>query len=314
MLRIQALLFDNFTLKIFSLVIAILLWFFVIGESKSEIGMDIPIEFLGMPKDVTIVNDVPSTIHIRLQGPATLLRPLKDKPPVFSIDLANSKTGENIILLNKKNLKNVPLGVDVVDISPVTIDIVLDKLIEKELPIVVKTSGKLSSGYRASLRAVPPFARARGTKSYLQKINKIYTKPVNLAEIKDKSSLEVALAFEPDKVKFIEPLKVKVFVSINEERTQRSIKGIRITFVNKPPNIGRVNYSNYFVDLVVDCPQTMLVDKIRSSTKVVVDLAPLAQIENDNYTTLPVAVQVPDKVKLLWVDPPQVDVVFNRKK
>ena len=60
MIKIQSLLFSNFYLKILSVIIAILLWFFVIGESKNEMGLDASLEFKGIPQDVTIVNDIPS--------------------------------------------------------------------------------------------------------------------------------------------------------------------------------------------------------------------------------------------------------------
>ena len=313
MIKIQSLLFSNFYLKILSIIIAILLWFFVIGESKNEIGLNAPLEFKGIPQNVTIVNNIPSTIHVRLKGSSTLLRPLTEKTPLFNVDLSHVKMGENVILLEKKDLKNIPLGVEVIDISPVTITVILDKLIERRLPVLLKTTGTLPRGYLvAETKIEPEKVLARGTKSYLQEIDAIFTNPVNLNNIKNNETREVSLSFDPQRLKFIDPLTVKVFISISEERTQRSIKGIRINFINKPSTIQRISYSNYFVDLLVNSPQKMLVDEIRHDTKVVVDLAPLDTVPQENTATLPIEVNLPDGVKLIWVDPPQVEVVFNR--
>lgn len=313
MIKIQSLLFSNFYLKILSIIIAILLWFFVIGESKNEIGLNAPLEFKGIPQNVTIVNNIPSTIHVRLKGSSTLLRPLTEKTPLFNVDLSHVKMGENVILLEKKDLKNIPLGVEVIDISPVTITVILDKLIERRLPVLLKTTGTLPRGYLvAETKIEPEKVLARGTKSYLQEIDAIFTNPVNLNNIKNNETREVSLSFDPQRLKFIDPLTVKVFISISEERTQRSIKGIRINFINKPSTIQRISYSNYFVDLLVNSPQKMLVDTIRHDTKVVVDLAPLDTVPQENTATLPIEVNLPDGVKLIWVDPPQVEVVFNR--
>jgi len=313
MLKIQSLLFSNFYLKILSVIIAILLWFFVIGESKNEMGLDASLEFKGIPQDVTIVNNIPTAIHVRLKGSSTLLRPLTGKRPLFNIDLSNVKMGENVILLEKKDLKNIPLGVEVIDISPVAITVILDKLIERRLPVVVKTTGTPPRGYQLSeTRIEPETVLAKGTKSYLQEIDTIFTNPVNLNTIKGNATREVTLSFDPKRLKFIDPLTVKVFISISEERTQRSIKGIRINFINKPPTIDRISYSNYFVDLLVNSPQNMLVDEIRHDTKVVVDLAALDTVLQENTATLPIEVNLPDDAKLIWADPPQVEVVFNR--
>jgi len=313
MIKIQSLLFSNFYLKIFSVVIAILLWFFVIGESKNEIGLNATLEFKGIPKDVTIVNNIPSTIHVRLKGSSTLLRPLEEKRPLFNIDLSKKKIGENVIMLGKNDLKNIPLGVEVIDISPVAITVILDKLIEKQLPVTVKTTGTLPSGYQlAETRIEPEKVLAKGTKSYLQEIDTIFTNPINLNTVKKNTTREATLSFDPKSLKFIEPLTVKVFISISEERAQRSIKGMRINFINKPSTIGRISYSNYFVDLLVNSPQKMLVDEIRHATKVVVDLAALDSVPQENTATLPITVKLPDGVNLIWADPPQVEVVFNR--
>jgi YbbR domain-containing protein len=313
MLKIQSLLFSNFYLKILSVIIAILLWFFVIGKSKNEMGIDASLEFKGIPEDVTIVNNIPTAIHVRLKGSSTLLRPLAEKRLLFNIDLSNIKIGENVILLEKKDLKNLPLGVEVIDISPVAITVILDKLIEKRLPVVVKTTGSPPHGYQLSeTRIEPENVLARGTKSYLQEIDTIFTNPVNLNTVKNNTTREATLSFDPKRLKFIEPLTVKVFISISEERTQRSIKGIRINFTNKPATIKRISYSNYFVDLLVNSPQEMLLDEIRHDTKVVVDLAALNTIPQENTATLPIEVNLPNGVKLIWADPPQVEVVFNR--
>lgn len=306
-------LFSNFYLKILSVIIAILLWFFVIGESKNEIGLDASLEFKGIPQDVTIVNNIPSAIHIRLKGSSTLLRPLTEKKPLFNIDLSKMKIGENVIMLGKNDLKNIPLGVEVIDISPVAITVILDKLIEKHLPVVVKTIGSLPRGYQLSgTKIKPERVLARGTKSYLQEIDTIFTNPINLNTIKGDTTSEVTLSFDPKRLKFIDPLKVTIFISISEERTQRSIKGIRINFINKPSAIKRISYSNYFVDLLVNSPQNMLVDEIRRDTKVVVDLAALDTIPQGNTATLPIEISLPDGAELIWADPPQVEVVFNR--
>ncbi|MBN2333034.1 MAG: hypothetical protein JXO49_02890 [Deltaproteobacteria bacterium] len=316
MFRLHNIFFNNFNLKILSVILAVLLWFVVIGESKNELGMDVPIEFQGIAQDVTIAGDIPSTIHIRLKGSATLLRPLTKKPPFFSIDLAGAKVGDNVILLGEHQLKNLSLGINVVDITPPTITLTLDTIIEKRLPVVIETSGSLPRGYQiANMSTMPEFAVVRGTKRYLQKIDKITTKPIDLSTIEQQLSREVALSYLPEKIKSIDPLTVKVFIAISEERTQRSIKGVRIDFINKPPSLERLSYSNYFVDLLVNSPQTLLLDEIRHNTNVFVDLAELegSGVE-DHYVTLPVTIELPDKVNLISANPKQVEVIFNQKK
>ncbi len=56
----------------------------------------------------------------------------------------------------------------------------------------------------------------------------------------------------------------------------------------------------------------MQVDNIRKKTNISVDLAKLNTENKNGYHTFPVDVRLPENVKLLAIDPTEVEIVFKK--
>lgn len=314
MASIRSLFFKNLTLKILSLVLASALWFFVSGKSKTEIAISVPVEFTALPSEMTIVSKVPTNIHIRVKGTKTLLRPLTVKPPSISIDMSQAKSGKNIIQLEQETFNDLPLGVDVVNLDPSTLTLYIDHFVKKTLPIKLKTLGTPPKGFQVKkVTVTPETAEFRVSQEYLKEHNTVFTEPIDLSELRQSTKIDLSLLTPPGELKLLDPgTKITAFITISVALAQRVIKGIRIDFKNRNQGIGRIGISNYFVDLVVECPLLMQVDNIRKKTTVSVDLAKLNSEDKNGYHTFPVAVNLPENVKLLAMDPTEVEIVFKK--
>ncbi len=314
MASIRSFFFQNLTLKILSLVLAAALWFFVSGKSKTELALSVPVEFMGLPSTMTIVSKVPTSIHIRVKGTKTLLRPLTVKPPSISIDMSQAKSGKNIIHLEQGTFNDLPLGVDVVNLDPDTLTLYVDHFVKKILPIQLKTQGSPPRGFQIkNIVVTPKAAEFRVSQEYLKEHSIVFTEPVDLSQLKKSTRIDLRLLTPPGELKLINPAtKITAEITISVALAQRVIKGIRIDFKNRDSEVGRIGISNYFVDLVVECPLLMQVDNIRKLTEVSVDLNQLKTEDKNGYHTFPVAVKLPDKVKLLAMDPTEVEIVFKK--
>ena len=72
------LLTENWTLKLLSLVFALILWMFIMGERRLEVGYRVPLELQNIPAELMIANEVPSLVDVRVSGPRTLLMKVSD--------------------------------------------------------------------------------------------------------------------------------------------------------------------------------------------------------------------------------------------
>ena len=314
MAQIRSLIFENLTLKILSIILAGFLWFFVSGKSKTELALIVPIEFTSIPADMTIITKVPTSIHVRVKGTKTLLRPLTSKPPSLSINLSKAVTGKNIIQLIQESFNDLPLGVDVVNLDPDTLTIYLDRFVKVSLPIKIKTKGQPPKGFQVrDIKITPLSAQCRASEEYLKNHDVIFSEPIDLTLLRESTKVNITLMTPPNELKLINPEdKIEALIEIGESLAQRVIKGIRIDFKNRNQEIGRIGISNYFVDLVVECPLLMQVDDIRKEARIDIDLAPLAQSNENGYYIFPVQVDLPKKVKLLSLDPTEVEIVFKK--
>jgi YbbR domain-containing protein len=89
--------------------------------------------------------------------------------------------------------------------TPTTVDITLDVVGEKSLPIQVDWVGPLPKGLRiVSVEVTPPRTRVVGSRSELSEISTIYTEKVSLTGIESSGSLAVGLVL-PEGVTGIAP-------------------------------------------------------------------------------------------------------------
>ncbi len=169
----------NLGLKLLSIVLAVILWALVVGEQKVDVVMTTPLE-LNLPDNLALVNDPPDTVEIHLRGPRTLVTTLSRRDIVPNVLPARYAEGENIIQLRRDAIR-VPRGIQVMDVTPPRIRLVLEPIVEREVEVQPRVEGKPADGF--TLRRVTAFpARVRliGPASELRRVTRVTTQPVNL--------------------------------------------------------------------------------------------------------------------------------------
>lgn len=153
---LQNLLRRNLWLKGIALGLAVILWWFVAGESKVQVGFIVPLEIRNIPSGVTITNKVERQVEVRLAGPPSLLGTLQPSDISASIDLSGAKPGKQLIPVDDRSIR-VPPGIKVQRIYPNTIDVSLERLERKSLPVAARFVGGTEDRRRISkIEIVPP--------------------------------------------------------------------------------------------------------------------------------------------------------------
>jgi YbbR domain-containing protein len=149
----------NLGLKGIALVLAVALWWFVAGESKVQVGFVVPLEIRSIPPGLTITNKVERQVEIRLSGPPSLLGGLQQSDIIAAIDLSQAKAGKQVIPLTERSVR-VPPGIKVQRLYPGTIEVSLERLEQRMIPVVARIGGPASVRRRISRIAVDPPALA----------------------------------------------------------------------------------------------------------------------------------------------------------
>lgn len=213
----------NWLLKLLSLVFAVVLWFFVMGERKLEVGYAVPLELTNVPPGLMVANEVPTLVDVRISGPRTLLMNLRPSDISIEVDLKDLEPGLTTFKRLEERL-NIPTALRVTRLSPSFIDVKLDRIREKSVPVRVQTTGAPASGVHVvSVKALPAEAVVEGAESELKDIGAVVTDPVSIDGVRESFSLIAPLSHSGKFTILKSPKTVEVQVAI--QPVKKSKKG-----------------------------------------------------------------------------------------
>ncbi len=212
------LLTENWTLKLISLFLALLLWMFILGERRLEVGYRVPLELQNIPEGLMVVNEVPTLVDVRVSGPRTLQMKVTPNDISIVVDLADLKPGLTTFKRMEERL-NLPSGLQVTRLSPSFIDLKLERIKEKLVPVKILLTGEPISGFTLhSARAVPDEVIIEGGETELKSISEVATEEVSLDGVNEGFSLIVPLDHRGTYTYFKDEKTTEVQVEIQSEQ------------------------------------------------------------------------------------------------
>ncbi len=171
---------ENWALKVLSLVFALILWFFVMGERKLERSYAVPLEITNVPKGMMVANEVPSEVEVRINGPRTLLMNLRAEDMRITVDLKDLPAG----LTSYKRLEerlDIPAPLKVTRLTPSYVDILVDRIRSKQVPVKPVLAGRPAAGFEVrKVAAVPESLVVEGAESELDSLQRVETAPFSI--------------------------------------------------------------------------------------------------------------------------------------
>ena len=96
------------------------------------------------------------------------------------LDLETARPGTYTFPVEADNLQS-PVSLNIERIAPNQVELVIEQLIEKELPLQARYSGQLGAGYLLEqIEIVPPTAKIRGPKRLLDPLSQLMTREIDL--------------------------------------------------------------------------------------------------------------------------------------
>jgi YbbR domain-containing protein len=173
-------LLHNLGLKLFSLGLAFALWFVVAGEQRIEYTLSVPVNLGGLPDTMALVNDPDRVVSVRLRGPKSLVTALGPEGVNLRLDVSQLREGEHQVSV-RAEVSALPRGVEVLDVSPSRVRLVLERLAEREVPVVARVEGTPAAGhYVRRVQVQPSRVRVTGPRSEVRRLSQLYTSPVSV--------------------------------------------------------------------------------------------------------------------------------------
>ena len=218
-MNLRRILFDNWGIKLISLLLAVTLWFYVTSKGKTEMTLTVPLQLRNIPQNMTVVGNVTGYIDVRVQGQERLLRDITSGKKVSGIlDLSRTKPGENTVRISPDDIDR-PSGVAVTYISPPDIKVKLEPLVRKTFRLRPLLHGAPAAGYRvAKITVTPPKIAIDGPTSAMAALDFLQTMPIDIQGAKADVTVEPKIDYQGQPVKLLEQ---NISVRIIIERTRK---------------------------------------------------------------------------------------------
>jgi YbbR domain-containing protein len=211
----------NMTIKIISLILAIILWVFVKSKSGGEVGLVVPLEFYRVPSNLIVTNVTDDAINVRITGSVIQLQRLPTREIRARIDLSRARPGTNSFDILPDNF-NISKSLDITQISPSSVKVDLDHVTEKTLHIKATVEGKPARGYRVSKITVdPPYINLQGARGQLMGLKEVATEAVDISDLTESVEVEVPLRIADLRLKKAVKRTVKVTIVVEKERKKK---------------------------------------------------------------------------------------------
>lgn len=237
----------NLGIKALSLFSAFILWLYVGNQynpNNEQVLANIPLEFEALDEDLAVI-DVPQSVNIRVQGNRLTGQKLTLQQVRASVNLNDVGVGENFVGVQVK----VPEGYRLVSVTPDRVNIEIDEIREKQVPIIVDYLGKTMEGYNAMEPVLTPESLIiRGPRQLLEEVEEAFVE-VNLQNLSKHYNqvLPPRLLTSGGREFFhkslaVSPVGIEVFVPIVKELPSKevSINPIIVGVPEEGYRIGRV--------------------------------------------------------------------------
>ncbi len=168
---------SNTFLKILSVVIAIVLWVYVIEATnpmKSTVYQDVPVQLLNeeslTTRGLALSGEANYTVDVRVEAKRADLARISSGDIIANADLFGYSMGKNYIPVTV----TAPDGITVVGVNPIKINVVIEERVEVAKPIRVVFVGQLDDGIEAGqVTTQPEEVLVSGAKSEVSAVSYI---------------------------------------------------------------------------------------------------------------------------------------------
>lgn len=170
------------SLKLISVIFSLTLWLYVVNSETIKVEKTVYIDYI-IPDDLVWAKRPVQEVIITLKGPRVFLRSILDREDRITLDLLkrNKKAGLNQSIVLQKADFQLPIGIEVEDVSPKKIVTKLEKKASKLVPVRPTFIGQLPASLTMKTWSISPKeVEIYGPRSVIISLKEISTRPIEL--------------------------------------------------------------------------------------------------------------------------------------
>lgn len=215
---------DDWVIKAVALGITLALWLGVTGLRVPSNA-----RFKNIALNLRVSNNIDVTyssdeeVEVSVTGDKRKIDQINPRDLVVLLDLTDIPAGERGIKLNPESVGvELPAGVRLEEIQPSQIQVNLETVEEREVPVKIETEGSLAENFELYSSAVSPAkVRVRGPSSFVKSLDSVSTEKINVDNRQaDFAVQQVELNLVNPKITLLDTI-VGVTLKIGEKRGEK---------------------------------------------------------------------------------------------
>lgn len=209
---------ENWGLKLLSVFLALMLWYFVRGDPGAERIITVTLE-IRIPQAMEITSERPTSVDVTVRGTTTTSW-FGQSVPTCVVDLQDADEGLHSITLGARNVR-IPgaSGLEVIRINPPRISLTLERTRSDKVEISPAIRGKPAAGFEVyEISCNPSSVIITGPHSRVEKIREMDTEAISLDGLKESMRVFANLDIHDNllRTNFVGPIEVNI--ELGEER------------------------------------------------------------------------------------------------
>lgn len=228
----------NWGLKLISLVLAVGLWYYAVGEESIEVTRVIPLR-VQMANPKMLVSEISvKALRVTFSAPRSLIANIasQDIQAVHKIGEDIKTTGEYSFRVEPSEIRLPNFQMRVAKIVPEAVTVKLDEVVVQKFEIQPDFVGEPAFGYKLlseEVRLNPNALLVQGPKGVLESLKTIKTEPIDLIGRIRSFNRTVRVKLPPT-VKPMSESLVDVLIPIREEFDEKEFKDVVVRVLNVP--------------------------------------------------------------------------------
>ncbi len=210
----------NWGLKLFSFILALLLWLTLIPEEKmySEKTLIISLTLDNIPDQMELTEKVLPKVNVTLNAPNRLLPQITESTVHAVLDLSQASVEQKVYPINT-NMVSIPAGTEIKELYPSQVNIDLENTREVMLKVEPTLIGEVVEGLELkSVEVTPSEVPVRGPESKVPDKAVVRTTPIDISKLTQSTEIEVELILPNRDVRLSESnTKVSIRLLIQEK-------------------------------------------------------------------------------------------------
>lgn len=220
---LKRLFLKNWGLKLFSFLLALILWLTLITPEKvfSDKWLTISLELHNIPPEMELMEKPPASVDVKIRASKSLIDDITSANVHAVLNLEKASLDQEDYPL-RNSMISIPSGAEVREIRQSQVSLKLERTREILLDVEANIIGELKKGLKVeNVRVFPPQVLIKGPESKVKDNYKVRTSPIDISALTKTTELEVDLILpNPDLRLASAQTKVRVRILIQEENPE----------------------------------------------------------------------------------------------